>query len=131
MKKNLINKGIFINSFGVRYEGNFLNNKKHGWGKLINQRGYEDEGFWLNDRLIRKQNYFRKFSNGDVFYQTKDKSGILLINAFWFCLEVPLFFKINLLGSGVYTWADGRIYEGLYYNNKRNGQGFYNYLSKK
>ncbi len=28
-------------------------------------------------------------------------------------------------GEGVYTWADGRKYEGQYENDKKNGHGIY------
>lgn len=30
-------------------------------------------------------------------------------------------------GSGVYTWQDGRKYEGAYAQNKKNGHGVYTY----
>ena len=30
-------------------------------------------------------------------------------------------------GFGVYTWLDGRRYEGLYAHNKKHGQGTYTY----
>ena len=28
-------------------------------------------------------------------------------------------------GKGVYTWADGRKYDGMWYNGKQHGEGVY------
>ena len=30
-------------------------------------------------------------------------------------------------GNGVYKWADGRMYEGEYLNDKKHGYGIYTY----
>ena len=31
----------------------------------------------------------------------------------------------NMHGKGIYTWSDGRIYEGEYLNDKKHGFGIY------
>ena len=31
-------------------------------------------------------------------------------------------------GQGIYKWADGRVYEGDYLNDKKHGYGVYTYV---
>ncbi len=31
----------------------------------------------------------------------------------------------NLIGKGIYTWKDGRRYDGEYHNDKKHGYGIY------
>ncbi len=44
-----------------------MNDIKNGWGRIIYDRGYVEEGFWLNGELIKKRNKVKKFTNGDVY----------------------------------------------------------------
>lgn len=34
-------------------------------------------------------------------------------------------------GKGVYTWTDGRKYEGEYFNDKKHGYGVYTYSDNR
>ena len=37
----------------------------------------------------------------------------------------------NMHGSGVYTWKDGRMYEGDYENDRKHGYGIYTWNDGK
>lgn len=34
-------------------------------------------------------------------------------------------------GKGIYTWKDGRSYEGTYYNDKKHGFGIYKWADRR
>jgi hypothetical protein len=88
-KKGLPNgTGVYYYSTGAVYEGNFLNGKRHGQGKLVFQNeGTEmtEEGIWEEDNyigkkpepayeIIRKQNVLRY-----TFVKTNDPRNNVMI----------------------------------------------------
>ena len=75
---------------GNIYEGNFVNGKKSGFGKMFFKSGNIYEGNWENDIQNGKGIMFYK--NGDI-YNGFFKNG-----------------EIN--GNGIYKWKNGEIFEG-------------------
>lgn len=59
--------GIYLYSTLEKYEGNFKNSKRNGFGIFINVEGVKYEGIWEDDKLVRgKISYFEE-NEGDQF----------------------------------------------------------------
>ena len=84
------------------YEGEFVNDMKHGNGKIF----YNNNGDY----------YEGQFSNGLItgkgFYKWKNQHTYL-----------GDFVCGKMHGKGLYKWTDGNQYEGEYINNIKEGQG--------
>ena len=102
-EKNLPKKGILQNSNGDHYEGEFVNLKKEGEGKLIYKNGWIYEGTFKNDK---HDGYGKIIESGGELYEGEWKNG-----------------KIE--GRGTRTHKNGDKYIGNYINNIRNGNGIY------
>ena len=88
-----------------KYDGEFLNNKKHGKGKMIYKNGDIYEGIWNNDCC---EGYCEiTYNNGDIY------KGYLNNN------------KYN--GNGIMIYKNGSIYNGEWVNNHKHGQGIMDY----
>ena len=95
---------IMDNEF--KYNGNFENNKKNGFGIEIYQDGSQYEGNFVDNKKSGKGVY--KFSNGEKYEGEFEND---LYN-----------------GRGKYTWkTKGQKYEGEFRNGKINGKGIFNY----
>ena len=85
------------------YEGQFLNDIKHGQGKII---------FYNNT----SESYEGEFKNGEItgkgFYIWKNKHTYL-----------GEFYCGKMHGKGLYKWPDGNVYEGDYIYGVKEGYG--------
>ena len=86
------------------YEGEFVENKKHGKGKIILKEKEESySGEFTNDEITGKGTYIWK--NGNTY--TGD------------------FIETQFHGKGKYSWEDGGEYFGDYVNGVKQGYGSY------
>tara|TARA_B100001093_G_scaffold370448_1_gene355423 strand:+ start:239 stop:1579 length:1341 start_codon:yes stop_codon:yes gene_type:complete len=92
--------GILKKNNGI-YDGEFLNNKKHGKGKMIYENGEIYDGEWFGDIIngLGKMT----FKSSDVY------TGNFVNN------------KIH--GKGRIDYKNGDNYEGMWVDNKKNGNG--------
>jgi hypothetical protein len=88
-----------------KYDGEFLNNKKHGKGRMIYENGDIYEGVWNNDCC--EECCEITYNNGDIY------KGCLNNN------------KFN--GDGIMIYKNGSIYNGEWVNNHKHGQGIMDY----
>ncbi|CAF3299863.1 unnamed protein product [Rotaria socialis] len=122
---------IYFNNNDI-YHGQWLNNQKHGYGKLINKFNryfYEGEFF---------QN--KKHGHGKLTIQLKDRSmqryyigqwrndrmngyGTLYVNQSAY--YEGEFRDSKKFGWGKMYYENGDMYEGEWYNNKRHGLGLF------
>jgi len=93
--------GKILYDNGDRYEGEWLDNLKHGQGKFYYTNGNFYEGGWLSNKKEGVGTYI--FANG-TRYDGELKND-----------------KIN--GRGICHHADGETYEGEYREGKRHGRG--------
>ena len=106
-EKNLPIKGILQNSIGDHYEGEFVNSKKEGQGKIIYKNGCIYEGTFKNNK---HDGFGKIIESGGEFYEGEWKNG-----------------KIE--GKGTRTHKNGDKYIGEYINNIRNGNGKYFFVN--
>lgn len=129
-KNNLFNgKGIYYYLDGERYEGDWINGKKTGIGKLFscyNKLKYS--GQFENDMLHGKGIYF--YSNGDIYdgdWNNCKREGKGILYDYHGKLKYKGDFKNNKFhGFGVYyNYFDPKkfSYEGEFNQNKYEGQG--------
>ena len=112
---NLQLTGIFINNkfsdigfeesgeCGYIYNGQFLNNKKEGYGTLIWNDGQKYWGEFKNNQM---NGYGIIEYPGEIFYQGEIRNG-------------------RMEGFGEFFWKRNKKYIGYYKNDKRNGFGIY------
>ena len=106
-------KGIFISSHylncennpGLKYDGEFFNDKFDGYGKVVYSNGDKYEGEWKNNK---------QHGRGTLINFTGTKFEGEWLNG-----------KIE--GIGKYYMNNGDIYEGHFSDNKFNGYGKYFY----
>lgn len=84
-----------------RYDGEWLNSARTGWGTMTWTSGYAFVGSWVNGS--REGRGTHMYTNGDR------------------CEAVFRNDKAN--GEGKYTWPDGNVYTGNFVDDKRQGQG--------
>ena len=117
--KNYLNNlqltGIFINNKfseigieesgegGYIYNGEFLNNKKEGFGTMIWKDGQKYWGEFKNNQM---NGYGIIEYPGEIFYQGEVRSG-------------------RMEGFGEFFWKKNKKFIGYYKNGKRNGFGVY------
>lgn len=61
-------KKIIYNN-GEVYEGEFLNGKRHGFGKFTFESGVIIEGIWINGKFSIKYSYKLKKNTENISYQ--------------------------------------------------------------
>ena len=86
---------------GDIYKGEFIDDKRNGFGICIYSNREKYEGLWKNDLKNGVGKYI--FIDGSV-YMGDFKSG-------------------NMDGVGTYTYANKDMYKGYFLNGKRNGRG--------
>ena len=112
---NLQLTGIFINNKfsdigieesgegGYIYNGEFLNNKKEGYGTMIWKDGQKYWGEFKNNQM---NGYGIIEYPGEIFYHGEVRNG-------------------RMEGFGEFFWKRNKKYIGYYKNDKRNGFGIY------
>ena len=83
------------------YEGDFVNDLKHGNGKIIYNKGDTYEGQFTKGEITGKG--FYTWKNQHTYFGD--------------------FVGGKMHGKGLYKWTDGNQYEGEYINNIKEGQG--------
>lgn len=101
--------GKMMFSNGNIYEGFFLNGKRGGKGRFTWSSGAFYEGVWVQD-LREDEHGHQLFSDGSV-YDGGWKAG-------------------KRDGYGAQEWKDGRMYVGEWKDDKRNGQGIMSFPDK-
>ncbi len=105
----LTGNGTMIWKSGVKYVGQWLNNKNHGYGVrhfANNSKAERYEGDWRQRRITGFGTLIWK--NGDKYVgQWKD---------------------FERSGKGTYFWADGRKYVGEWLNDLKNGFGILSFV---
>ena len=83
------------------YDGYFLNNTKHGYGKFYENESFYYEGYFVNDNYEGRGKLDK---NKKLYYDGE--------------------FKDNMFnGKGILYYEDGDYYDGYFLNNNRHGQG--------
>jgi hypothetical protein len=123
-----------VYSYGDTYEGDFVNDKRCGNGKMISKdENISYEGEWRNNLFhgkgkllkINEQihngnwKYGKRHGYGETEYLKEDSGG-----------TYEEFYKGNwdndtISGDGKYTFGNGDVYEGQWLNNKFHGFGYY------
>lgn len=94
-------KGMYYFQFGAKYEGEWQDDVRHGFGVLTLPGGYPRyEGEWRNDEICGSGKMFR--SDGGVV------EGV---------------FDGNFNGIGSIVYPDGNKYKGQFRHGERNGMG--------
>ena len=115
---------------GDKYEGPFVDDKKHGQGILTFANGDKYEGPYVDDKR-HGQGIFT-FASGNKYegpYVDDKMNGQgIFTYASGAKYEGP-FVDNKKHGQGIFTFADGTKYEGPYVDDKMNGQGIYTYAN--
>ena len=109
---------------GSVYEGDFVNGKRIGKGKLTWPSGEVYEGNFVNGKIIGKGKY--TWPNGEVYegdFVNGKRTGKGKLT--WANGDVYEgdFRNGKITGKGKYTWANGDVYEGDFRNGKITGKG--------
>ena len=103
--QNLLFRGeIYTN--GSSYFGQFLNDKPHGFGTLIEVNGDKYIGQWSNGEIN---------GQGTYIWGPKSKKNLVKYSGEWK--------NGKMIGFGKLTFSDGAIYIGEFLKNKMHGQG--------
>ena len=106
------------------YKGDIKNFKKEGKGKeKTNDFSYEGE--FVNDMKHGNGKIFY-YNNGD-YYEGQFYNGLITGKGFYKWKNQHTYFGDfvcgKMHGKGLYKWTDGNQYEGEYINNIKEGQG--------
>ena len=93
---NLIGKIIYINPKEYFYEGDMLNNKRNGMGKILYINGDEYIGEWKNNK---------KEGNGTMLFNNND-------------IYIGKWNNDKIEGEGLYQFNDGNIINGNFNNEE-------------
>ncbi len=102
---------LIVYSSGLKYEGEFLNDEFHGYGKISNPQNYKYEGYWKNN-LKHGEGKLELISLGDEekIYQ----------------IEEGIFFDGYLLEGATKNLISGDIFEGFFNKKGRlEGEGYF------
>ena len=119
---------------GDVYEGDFVNGKPHGKGKLTNENGGVYEGYFIDGEPHGKGKYTYSggsFYEGDYVKGERTGKGKFIYGgdtAFHGDVYEGDFSNGKFFGKGKYTHADGSVYEGDFVDGKPNGKGKYIHL---
>lgn len=96
---------------GSQYKGEWLNDKKHGFGIQINPDNTKYEGDWEDDTYTGRGTLWIK--------KTKKISD----NGSYVRQYVGSWYRNKRHGQGIFYYDNGEIYRGEWENNLRCGQG--------
>ena len=110
-------KGVYIYDNEYRYEGNFIDGKREGPGRLTHPSGDSYDGMWHDDKFHGQGTYI--WADG-AKYIGEWKQGVQDGYGIYFYTngdKYTGYFRSNKFhGKGKYTWADGSVQEGIYEN---------------
>lgn len=101
--------GVYIQN-GSRYEGSWLEDKEHGFGKQAWNDGRTYEGQYTHGRFCGKGKMTWTTPDGPLIYDGEYQDD-------------------QKHGHGKFKWPDGRCYEGSWQHGKRHGEANYTSLS--
>ena len=116
--------GKILYANGDRYEGEWLDNLRHGQGKFYYTNGNFYEGEWLDDLKHGQGKFY--YTNGNFYeggWLSNKKEGVgtyIFANGTRYDGELKND-KIN--GRGICHYADGEVYEGEWLDGKWHGKG--------
>ena len=118
--------GPFKFSNGETYEGQFMDGKRHGFGRQIWPDGSIYEGFWDEDRCNGKGRLIN--AEGHVYFgdwiddKAEGKGTFKHTDGTKYEGE----WKDDVQnGYGKETWNDGSVYEGMYLDSLKHGHGVF------
>jgi hypothetical protein len=118
-----IHNGNVIYPNGDRYDGD-LNGGRNGYGAYTSMKGVRYEGEWRDDK--RNGRGVLTWLNGDRYeggFRDGQANGHGLFRSTQGYSYDGDFRDGKREGQGVYIWANGSRYDGKWKNNKRNGPG--------
>jgi hypothetical protein len=126
----VVRKGTCTYANGKVYVGEFVNNRRHGRGKLEYAGGGVYEGQYIDDRKNGYGKY--TYAGGSVYegpfidgrrdgHGKYTYAGGSVYEGEWK--------EGNMHGQGRYTYADGDVYEGQFIGGKMNGHGKFTYAN--
>jgi len=92
-------KGKEIKLNGDSYDGEWVEDSKHGYGVLTYTASKKRSNHWNKDRIINRSDF---------------ESGVIYTG---------MFVKNRLHGQGTATWTDGKKYTGMWKNSLKHGKG--------
>jgi hypothetical protein len=111
-------------SFIYRYEGDFWDNKAHGFGRIVWATGNTYKGDWCHGKMYGIGEY--KWATGSQYYgewvqgKEEGKGTFTWPDGSQYTGD---WVKGNKQGRGRYTWSNCDFYFGEFRNNKREGYG--------
>jgi hypothetical protein len=112
-------KGVYVYTNGYKYQGNFVNGKREGYGQLSGPEGDSYDGMWADDNFYGQGTYI--WSNGSR-YVGEWKNGVKDGYGIYFYANgdkyTGYFRNDKFHGKGKYTWVDGTFQEGTYENGE-------------
>ena len=121
--KNGIGKVYDLNTNKLRFEGEYINGKRHGKGKEYNYNGkLEFEGEYINGKRHGKGKEY--YINGKLIFEGDYKNGNKW-NGKGYNINGDLKYEIkNGNGNIIEYYYDGKLlFEGEYINGERDGKG--------
>ena len=119
-------RGTFSWPSGLRYSGEFSNNKRHGEGVQVWPDGSRYEGGFEED--LRHGHGRHTWQNGEVIYGLKDVAvhvvKLLSVHAHMQEYE-GMYCNDKRQGHGRYRWPSGAHFCGHFHNDQREGVGVY------
>ena len=113
------------------YEGQWLNNLRHGAGRQLWENGALYEGFWENDKASIKGRLIHAY--GDVYegeWENNKANGFgSYLHFDGTCYEGE-WLDDNMHGFGKETWVNGSSFEGIYQKGLKNGPGIFIWADK-
>ncbi|XP_064640367.1 MORN repeat-containing protein 1-like isoform X3 [Lineus longissimus] len=126
--KNLLRDGYGVYNYAnkfFRYEGEWMDGKKHGHGKLVMNDGSYYEGEFQNGEI--EGHGYKYFAASGRSYTGQFHEGELQGNGVMKYKDGSSYegewFKGMRNGSGKFRMADNNIYQGNFYQHKRHGEG--------
>lgn len=127
---NLNGKAKIEYPSGETYEGNLIDQKRHGFGIYKFKNGDQYIGDWLNDKPNGKGKY--KWINGDVYHGDFEENFQTGKGIFEFKngeKYMGEFLNSKKHGKGKFFFSNGNIYDGMWVNDKMHGFGVLYFLN--
>ncbi|CAI2378864.1 unnamed protein product [Moneuplotes crassus] len=117
---------------GARYVGDWVNDKKEGYGIYYYANGDKYEGEWMKGN--KHGLGVMTWAGGDIYkgeYKVGDRSGKGKITWNSGDSYEGYFYNSKLHGRGTFYWANGDKFEGIWQNYQKHGEGMYTWSNGK